>query len=309
MTGCSSTKPENDLVLGGPDGPVRLDHFLHRCFPEISIQQWKKVLANGLVRVNGSQARKGTILTIADSVTLPERLPAALLPGPPLPDPSAQPTIIFADDELLILDKPAGIHTHPLSRSERGTLANWLMSYDPSLAGIGFSPLQPGLVNRLDRDTSGLILVARSGASWEKYRRLFAGKLVTKIYLGIVHGILASPTTVDLPLIHHPGRQEMMTADIPATFNGRQFPAATTIEPLVRTEKTTTVRLTMTTGVTHQLRVHAAAIGHPLVGDLLYGSPETAEPDRKTGRLLLHAHQLLLPDDRTFTAPIEWPAA
>ena len=97
-----------------------------------------------------SSGPQGTILTPADTVTLPDWLPPSLTPGPPLPDPAAQPAVIFADDELLILDKPAGIHTHPLSRSELGTLANWLMSYDPSLAGIGFSPLQPGLVNRLD---------------------------------------------------------------------------------------------------------------------------------------------------------------
>ena len=104
---------------------------------------------------------------------------------------------------------------------------------------------------------------------------------MTKIYLGIVHGILASITTVELPLIHHPGRQERMTADIPAAFSGRRFPATTAIEPLSTAETTTTVRLTMTTGVTHQLRVHAAAIGHPLVGDLLYGNPATRDRMKK----------------------------
>jgi len=257
--------------------------------------------------VDHRPGRKGNILLNSSRISLPPWLPASLAPGPPRADPTIKPVIIFEDDELLVIDKPAGIHTHPLNGNELGTLANGLIATYPTLNGIGFSPLQPGLLNRLDRDTSGLVLVAKTQQSWNKYRQLFRTRQITKIYRGIVHGIFTTPLTIDTPLIHLPQHQERMSTIIPMNFSGRRFPAATIIEPLSHFSATTEVQLTMKTGVMHQLRVHTAAAGHPLVGDLLYGDPENKSIDKQTGRLLLHAFQLRFPDGRQFTAHIDWP--
>ncbi len=292
------------FTYSGP--PVRLDHFLHRQFPDISIQKWKQAIGTSIVMVDHRPGQKGSILSNSTRVNLPAWLPASLTPGPPRADPTIKPVIIFEDDELLLIDKPAGIHTHPLNKNELGTLANGLIAHFPTLEGIGFSPLQPGLLNRLDHDTSGLVLVAKTKKSWRKYRQLFIARQLTKIYLGIVHGIIAEPLTIDTPLIHDPRHRGKMAVHIPDNFHGRRLPATTFIEPLSQSSTTTRVRLTMKTGVMHQLRVHSAAAGYSLVGDLVYGNPENKIIDEQTGRLLLHAFQLQFPDGRQFTAPLEW---
>ena len=257
--------------------------------------------------VDHRPGRKGNILLNSSRISLPAWLPASLAPGPPKADPTIKPAIIFEDDELLVIANPAGIHTHPLNGSELGTLANGLIATYPSLNGIGFSPLQPGLLNRLDRDTSGLVLVAKTQQSWNKYRQFFRTRQITKIYRGIVHGIVAAPRTIDTPLVHHPQHHERMSTVIPEHFRGRRFPATTMIDPLRYFSASTEVQLTMKTGVMHQLRVHTAFAGHPILGDLLYGHPENKIIDKRTNRLLLHAFQLQFPDGRQFTAPIDWP--
>ncbi|MEA2108628.1 MAG: RluA family pseudouridine synthase [Pseudomonadota bacterium] len=301
--------PNAFLTLEHTGAQVRLDHFLHQHFPDISVKKWKQAINTAKVSVDGQVGRKGSILSNSARVNLPAWLPASLTPGPPRADTTIKPVIIFEDDELLVIDKPAGIHTHPLNGNELGTLANGLIATYPTLNGIGFSPLQPGLLNRLDRDTSGLVLVAKSQKSWKKYRQLFSTRQLTKIYLGIVHGIVAAPLTIDTPLIHHPQYPERMSTVIPDHFTGRRFSATTIIEPLSYFSASTEVQLTMKTGVMHQLRVHSALSGHPLVGDLLYGQPENKAIDEQTGRLLLHAFQLQFPDGRQFTAPIDWNKA
>ena len=304
----SRNVPDYDgcLILRHSGPPTRLDHFLHQQFPDLSIQRWKRAIETTEVMVDGRPGRKGTMLTEASCVCLPSWLPTSLTSRAPVPDPTVPVEVVFEDDELLVLNKPAGIHTHPLSPDETGTLANGLMAAYPGLEGIGFSPLQPGLLNRLDRDTSGLVLAAKTRESWNKYRQWFTQKEITKIYLGIIHGILDEPLTVELPLIHHPRHHDKMTTHIPAIYRGRRLPAVTIIEPLDHSTSTTRVRLTMKTGVMHQLRVHCAAAGHPLVGDLVYGNPETRDIDEQIGRLRLHAFRLQCPDGRQFTAPLNW---
>ena len=297
---------DNTLTFTYSGSPVRLDHFLHRQFPEISIRKWKQAIGSSAVTVNQHRGQKGTLLANAVTVSLPSRLPASLAAGPPAADLTIQLAVIFEDEDLLVINKPAGIHTHPLSTKETGTVANGLIAAYPALKGIGFSPLQPGLLNRLDRDTSGLVLVAKSKKSWEAYRQWFIQKKVSKIYLGIVHGILNEPLTIELPLIHHPRRHDKMTVHIPNNHRGRQLPATTFIESLSHSSTTTRVRLTMKTGVMHQLRVHAAAAGHPLVGDLVYGRPVDKNIAEQSGSLRLHAYQLQFPNGRQFTAPLDW---
>ena len=297
---------DDHLILKHSGPPTRLDHFLQQQFPDISIQRWKLAIDTTEVMVDGRPGRKGTILAENSCVSLPPWLPTSLTSRPPVPDSTVQLDIIFENDELLVINKPAGIHTHPLSSDETGTLANGLAATYPKLNGIGFSPLQPGLLNRLDRDTSGLVLAAKTRESWDTYRQWFIQKEITKTYLGIVHGVLDEPLTIERPLIHHPRQHGKMTVHIPDTFHGRRLPAVTIIEPLHHSAATTRVQLTMKTGVMHQLRVHCAAVGHALVGDLVYGSPAHKNLDAQAGRLRLHAFRLRCPDGKQFTAPLNW---
>jgi 23S rRNA pseudouridine1911/1915/1917 synthase len=297
--------PRITHAVAAADAGSRLDQFLNRKHPEISVRRWRGVLER--VRVDGRPAAKGLKLAAGSRVTLPATLPDELKPGPPLADDSVSLEIIHEDQELVALFKPAGIHCHPQHRDETGTIINALVRRYPEMAGFGFDPLQPGLLNRLDHDTSGVLLAARTEMAWNRIRNWFAGGRVHKVYLGIIHGRIRSPRIVELPLIHQPGDPRRMTTAIPAGYSGRVLPAKSIIEPLkTRRHDSQLVRLTMRTGVMHQLRVHLAATGHPLVGDRLYGRPETAAIDRFLGRLFLHAHMIRLPDGRTFTAAPDW---
>ncbi|MBN2231982.1 MAG: RluA family pseudouridine synthase [Deltaproteobacteria bacterium] len=297
--------PRLTHAVAAADAGSRLDQFLNRKHPEISVRRWRGVLER--VRVDDRPASKGMKLTAGSRVTLPARLPTELLPGPAAADDSVSLEIIHEDRELVALFKPAGVHCHPQHRDETGTIANALVRRYPEMARFGFDPLQPGLLNRLDHETSGVLLAARSEATWNQARNWFAGGRVHKVYLGIVHGHVRSRRMVELPLIHQPGDPRRMTTTIPAGYDGRVLPAKTVIEPLkTRRHDSQLVRLTMRTGVMHQLRVHLACAGHPLVGDRLYGRPETAVIDRLLGRLFLHSHMIRLPDGRTFTAEPDW---
>ncbi|MBN2705529.1 MAG: RluA family pseudouridine synthase, partial [Deltaproteobacteria bacterium] len=248
--------------------PVRLDRFLHQCCPEISTNRWRRLIAAGELTVDGRRAAKGTMLRAGQQVSLA----GSCLESGPAPEPDGELEIIYQDDDLLALNKAAACHTHPLTPAETGTLANHLLTVFPELAGIGdFGPLQPGMLNRLDFATSGIVLVARSENVWKKLRRQFVEHLIRKEYLAEAEGEIEAVLEVDLSLTHdRSDRRRMVVGAAPCRG---LYPARTEIEPLSfdRARNLTTVRLVMYSGVMHQLRVHLAAVGHPLVGDRLYG--------------------------------------
>ncbi len=304
--------PSSVVSLIVAEASLRLDHFLHCQYPEISTNSWRRALRQRKILVDGRPAAKGVSLTAGQTVAIPKILLLHLLPKAPLPEAAPELEVLYQDDELLALNKPAGCHTHPLAADETGTLANHLIAVFPELAGVGdFGPLQPGLLHRLDFATSGVVLAARSDAAWSSLREQFIRHLVSKEYLAEVKGRIEKDIVIDKALTHAASDRRRMVVTPPAPLCRGIYPARTEVFPISYSSfsATTRVRLVMFSGVMHQLRAHLADCGHPLYGDLLYGgrpfSDVTVDPDADSGGSCFHLHcvQITLADGRKISAP------
>ncbi|HYM11800.1 MAG TPA: RluA family pseudouridine synthase [Bryobacterales bacterium] len=279
------------------DAGLRLDQFLARQRGEVSrarIQHW---IRSGLVRVDGAAARPSARLRGGERVELPSDVPA-----PPL-HAFAEPIpldVLYEDDDLVAIHKPAGMTVHAGAGAHQGTLVNALLGRFERLSQVG-GALRPGLVHRLDRLTSGVLLVAKNDAAHLGLARQFATREVRKAYIALVHGSLAprparpgrgQPVVIDglqwtrleMPIRRDPRHRVKMTAK---AKEGRS--ALTDFRLLEQWPGFALLEVRIATGRTHQIRVHLAAIGHPVVGDTLYGAP--AQPSLP--RLFLHARQIV----------------
>jgi 23S rRNA pseudouridine1911/1915/1917 synthase len=275
------------IFAAGDLPPQRLEKFLQQKFPDLSRRNIQALIAKGLVLVNHTAADKGYRLQAGDRLEL--RLPG-LMEAYPVPEPARNLTIIYQDKDLIVADKPALIPTHPLSPFETGTLANALVSRFPELVGVGPKPLEAGLIHRLDTGTSGILVAGRNQTAWSQLKQDLARRLWNKKYLALVAGVM-EPKVVTLPLAHHPTDRRRMFAlkgrDEP--HRGRIFPAETRFRIVERFRDFCFLEADLITGVTHQIRVHLAEVGHPVVGDPLYGKEKTPVLDLAPGRLFLHA--------------------
>jgi len=200
--------------------------------------------------------------------------PAAWLSPAPVPNPRLAVPVLYEVGQLLALNKPAGIDCHGFSGRDDDSLANFLLARWPALSGIGKNRWQPGLVHRLDRDTSGVVLVAKTQAAFDDLRRQFRRRAVKKIYLALVWGSTADEGTIAFPLIHDPDDKRKMQAMVAPGRRARKrkvWPALTHYRKVGERRGLSLLELEMKTGVTHQLRAHLAAVAHPIVGDILYG--------------------------------------
>jgi 23S rRNA pseudouridine1911/1915/1917 synthase len=194
-------------------------------------------------------------------------------------------SILYEDTAVVVVDKPPGMPGHALRAEETETVANFLLAWDPRLSGIGDHPLEPGMVHRLDTDTSGVVLVARTAAAYRALRAQFSLHQVGKEYRALVHGDVRRPGSVRAPIAHHRDRRKMRVC-APGEHAVDARPAETHYRPLECFGRHTLLEVHIRTGVMHQIRVHLASIGHPIVGDRLYGRPPgSGEPPRH----LLHA--------------------
>jgi 23S rRNA pseudouridine1911/1915/1917 synthase len=211
-------------------------------------------------------------------------------PDRPVPQPELPIRIVHADAHVVVADKPAGMPSHPLEPGEQGTAANALVGRFPELASVGPSPREGGLVHRLDTDTSGLLLAARTEAAHAMLRAQFSARTVEKGYLALVGGEIHAGGEIALPLLHDPRDPRRMQAasdpDYAAAHGAR--PALTRFVPLERKGGFTLLDVEIPTGVMHQIRAHLAFIGHPLAGDALYGGPQLPGLSRH----FLHAARL-----------------
>jgi 23S rRNA pseudouridine1911/1915/1917 synthase len=263
------------LIAGERD--VRLDKYVCQQFPELSRSRVQRLIADGHITVNGRAAKPGLRLSIGD------KLKIAIPPAPPeklLPE-SIPLDIIYEDDDLLVVDKPAGLTVHPAPGHPAHTLVNALLSHLPHLADTGGS-LRPGILHRLDKDTSGLMLVAKNSKAQANLIGQFKSRSVTKAYLVLVRGRLAPETgVIEANIGRDPGNRKKMAV----VEGGRE--ARTEYQVIKYIGDYTLVEVRLLTGRTHQIRVHLAAIGFPVVGDKVYGVKSPLVP-----RQFLHASLL-----------------
>jgi len=275
------------FVVPPEQAPLRLDVFLARAVPHGSRRLAQRAIAAGEVRVNGRWVRKSGNVTAGDTVEVADHVCAspALAPNPVLAVP-----ILYEDAALVVLDKPAGMPSHALRPEETDTVANFLLARFPDVAAVG-APLEPGIVHRLDTETSGVLLVARTPEAHAALRRQFAEHRVLKEYRAVVHGDVATAGELRTLLAHdHHNRRKMRI--VKGGDDAR--PAITSYRPLERYGAYTELEVHIATGVMHQIRVHLAALGHSVVGDRLYGSPAPLGPASPgdPARHLLHASRL-----------------
>jgi 23S rRNA pseudouridine1911/1915/1917 synthase len=271
------------LTVPSDAAPQRLDRFLAGTLPSGSRRTAQRAIALGQVQVNGRPARKGESVRAGDAVTLPEDLwaPAALQPNPRLQIP-----VLYEDAAVIAVDKPAGVPSHALRAEETETVANFLLARFPELASIGAAAFEPGLVHRLDTATSGVLLAARTAAAFRSLRRQFRDHSVEKEYRAVVEGDVRRAGEIHTPIAHAAHNRRKMR--VVAVGTARARAAETSYRPVERFGHATLLAVQIRTGVMHQIRVHLASIGHPVVGDALYGRAGGLHAPRH----LLHASRL-----------------
>jgi 23S rRNA pseudouridine1911/1915/1917 synthase len=256
----------------------RLDAFLVSHLPAHSRSHLKGLIESGLITVDGAPAKP------ALRVRRGQRIEITIPPPPPAEiAPEALPLdIIFEDDQLLVVNKPPGLVVHPGAGRSGGTLANAVLARVPQMAGVG-SALRPGIVHRLDKDTSGLLMVAKTPQAYRALQSQVAARTVSRTYIALVDGVLGRDEgTIDAPIGRHPHHRTRM-AVIP-----RGRPAVTRYRVRERFAHHTLVEVQLVTGRTHQIRVHFAHLGYPVAGDPVYGRAD----DLGIGRQALHAFHL-----------------
>ncbi len=265
---------------------LRLDQFVAQQLPEHSRSRVARLIHEGLIRVNDRPAKAGLRLREGDTVcaTFPTPQPAAVNAE------AMALSILHEDESLIVINKPAGLVVHPAPGHANGTLVNALLHHCPSIERIG-GEIRYGIVHRLDKDTSGVIVAAKNALALEHLSAQFKARRVAKTYLGLVRGSLKEESgRVDLPVGRHPVDRKKMSVR-----SRRPREALSLWRVRERYGSSCLLEVDLMTGRTHQIRVHCAALGHPILGDRVYGDHRTAKPPVlpfPVQRQMLHAWRL-----------------
>ena len=273
--------------------PERLDRFLAEALPELSRSQLKRLIDEGQVTLNAVAAKASTKLKGGEevAVTLPEPVPTETLSQDiPL-------TVLYEDSQLIVIDKPAGMVVHPAPGHSQGTLVNALLYHCQDLSGIG-GELRPGIVHRLDKDNSGVMVATKTDAAHQHLAQQFKDHSINRRYVALVHGLLLSTKgTVDKSIGRHPTQRKKMST---GSRSGRQAVTHWRVLQVYEEDRLSLVELRLETGRTHQIRVHLADMQHPVLADPVYGGnriktlkdPELRRLATNLGRQALHARLL-----------------
>lgn len=262
-----------ERTVGADLSGARLDKAVVALFEGVSRARVKRAIEEGSVKVNGRVFAKGGVVTEGDVVSIDEAVVKSK-ETPCIAEPNAPLVVRHENAKVLVVDKPARQPTAPLRADETGTLANALAGHHPELVGIGYSPREPGIVHRLDTDTSGVVLVGKTPEAWAALRdALQAEKLVKEYLLVCAQEGLPDSGTIEHPIANHPKDKRRVYPCIHPRDVMRYAPrpATTRYRVEARVGEWALVRAEAARAIRHQLRAHFAAIDHPLAGDVLYG--------------------------------------
>jgi len=285
-----------DFVVSENDAKLRLDQFLAKRLPEYSRSRLQQLIRSGFVQLNERSARPRQIVRGGDKIDLIE---------PPLEKIDVRPEpipleILFEDDDLIVINKPAGLTVHPGAGQRDHTLVNALLSHCATLSGIGGKE-RPGIVHRLDKETSGCLVVAKNDIAHRELSKQCAARTLEKIYLALVAGKLRKPAgVIEEKIGRHPVHRQRMQV---TSVRGRT--AKTEYRVIRSSDQASLIECRLHSGRTHQIRVHLHHLGHPVVGDKIY-APRFA---KNFARQMLHAWKLGFRHPRTgewkhFEAPL-----
>ncbi len=267
-----------DVLVQPEFAGYRLDKFLAEIYPDLSRSFIQKLIETGAVTVNGKAAKTATKVEPGDSIhlELPPPHPMELVPEHiPL-------NVVYEDEDLAVVDKPPGLVVHPAPGHPTGTLVHALLGRYPELH-IG-TEIRPGIVHRLDKDTSGLMVIAKTDRAMASLTQQMKNREILKEYLALVHGKMKEKHgVIEAPIGRHPRERKLMAV----LATGR--PAKTYVNVLEIIDNYTLIKAKLETGRTHQIRVHMAYIGHPVAGDTVYGPHKVNLP---LNRQFLHAWRL-----------------
>lgn len=269
---------------------ARLDVWLSGCLPDISRARLQALIREGHIRVNGHEVKAHHHVAVGERVEvfIPEAKPVDVAPEPiPL-------AVLYEDSDMIVVDKPAGLVVHPAAGHASGTLVNAVLFHCEDLEGIG-GELRPGIVHRLDKDTSGVLVVAKTAAAMENLAAQFKGRNVSKEYIAMVWGTPRPPSgRIETLIGRSPHDRKKMSARVTA---GRT--AVTHYSTLETLGPISLLSVGIETGRTHQIRVHLAHLGYPVVGDATYGRRHPPALPVDVKRQMLHAARLKLHHPRT----------
>src|SRR6267378_1802679 len=273
----NSTRTE--LVVSSNEAKARLDQFLAKRLSELSRSRLQHLIRDGFVRLNNSTSRPRQIVRGGDKVEVMEP-PLEKIEALPEPIPLE---ILFEDNDLIVINKPAGLVVHPGAGHRKHTLVNAVLNHCATLSGIGGKE-RPGIVHRLDKETSGCLVVAKNDTAHRELSTQFAARTVEKTYLALVAGKLRKPSgVIEEKIGRHPIHRQRMSATSP---RGRS--AKTEYRVIRSSDQASLVECRLHSGRTHQIRVHLNHLGHPVLGDKIY-APRFA---KNFARQMLHAWKL-----------------
>lgn len=277
----------------------RLDIFLHEKLPNISRSYLKVLISDEQVLVNNKKAKPSLKLKPNQKieVNVPEPKQTSI-------DPEDIPLdILFEDDDIIAINKPSGMVVHPAAGNYTGTVVNALMHHTKNLSGIG-GVIRPGIVHRLDKETSGCLIIAKNDAAHQALSEQFQNRTIFKKYVALSQGLFEQPAnTITTMIRRHPSNRKKMQAH---PRLGKE--AVSEYKVIDKYNKVSMVEVVIKTGRTHQIRVHLSYIGHPILGDTLYGGNRIFQ-NKTYDRIMLHAHTLkfIHPTTKkeiTLTAPL-----
>lgn len=294
------TNPQEILIAAEEDLNLRLDKLLTLRFPTCSRTYFQSLIEKGSVLINGIPSKKRQQLKLGDEIEVCFELTAEIA----LEAENIPLEILFEDSDLIIINKPAGMVVHPAPGHSKGTFVNALLFHCKNLQEEQKDPLRPGIVHRLDKDTSGVLIAAKTSYAHRSLVEKFSQRQMQKTYKAVCLGI---PTVkeINTPIKRHPTKRQEMTTS--TSLEGGKN-AITKLEVIAKTKDLSLLSIELITGRTHQIRVHLKHIGCPILGDSLYGK-ESANTKWGAKRQFLHAEHISFTHPRTskilkITAPL-----